>query len=93
MQPYIMNGIGVLAGTGTTISFFPQVIRMYRTTDVSGVSVYMFIVHFSGACLWVLYGIFQSDMIIISFNIVTIILILACLVRYWHVSCSSVIPL
>lgn len=95
MKDYVSHLIGVLAGTGTTVSFSPQVIRMYKSTDMSGVSVNMFFVHFSGVILWIVYGLLQSDVVIISFNVITAVLILLCLGRYFYVqhnrSLSSVI--
>lgn len=62
-----------MAGTGTTVSFFPQMIRVIRTRSVSDLSIYMFLIHSTGVGLWVAYGILVDDLIIVLFNCVTII--------------------
>lgn len=65
--------IGFLAGIGTTVSFFPQMIRVIRTRSVSDLSVYMFVIHSSGVTLWVYYGYMVGDMIIVLFNCITVV--------------------
>ena len=71
LYPIITKAIGFLAGTGTTVSFFPQMIRVIRTKSVSDLSIYMFLIHSSGVSLWVAYGLLVDDMIIVLFNCVT----------------------
>jgi MtN3 and saliva related transmembrane protein len=62
--------IGFVGGICTTISFFPQVIKVVRSGSVQGLSFPMFAIHFLGDILWVVYGIFIHDVIIISFETV-----------------------
>lgn len=71
LYPILTKVIGFLAGTGTTVSFFPQMIRVIRTQSVSDLSIYMFLIHSTGVSLWVAYGVLVDDMIIILFNCVT----------------------
>ena len=71
LSSIITKAIGFLAGTGTTVSFFPQMIRVIRTKSVSDLSIYMFLIHSTGVSLWVAYGILVDDMIIVLFNCVT----------------------
>ncbi len=64
--------IGYAAGTLTTLSFVPQVVRSYRTRSVKDISSAMLIAFVSGVTLWLLYGIAtQSNPIIIA-NAVTL---------------------
>ena len=71
MNPIITKSIGLLAGTGTTVSFFPQMIRVVRSGSVADLSIYMFLIHSSGVALWVAYGVLVDDPIIILFNCMT----------------------
>ena len=71
LSPIITKVIGFLAGAGTTVSFFPQMIRVIRTKSVSDLSIYMFLIHSTGVSLWVAYGVLVDDMIIVLFNCVT----------------------
>lgn len=73
MYPILIKTIGFLAGTGTTVSFFPQMIRVVRTGSVADLSIYMFLIHSTGVSLWVAYGVLVDDLIIILFNCVTIL--------------------
>lgn len=80
----IENIIGLCAGIGTTFSFLPQVFHAYRSTISDGLSPYMMMIHFSGVGMWVTYGVMKSDFIIISFNTITLFLILTLFARYLH---------
>jgi len=62
--------VGFVGGICTTISFFPQVIKVIRSGSVQGLSFPMFAIHFLGDILWVAYGILIHDIIIISFETV-----------------------
>jgi MtN3 and saliva related transmembrane protein len=73
MYPIITKAIGFLAGIGTTVSFFPQMIRVIRTKSVSDLSIYMFLIHSTGVSLWVAYGVLVDDVIIILFNCITVV--------------------
>lgn len=85
----ITRSIGFLAGIGTTVSFFPQMVRVVRTRSVSDLSIYMFLIHSTGVGLWVAYGVLVNDFIIILFNCITFIfnmVILSFFIRsYCHV--------
>lgn len=71
--PILTKAIGFLAGIGTTVSFFPQMVRVIRTKSVSDLSIYMFLIHSTGVTLWVAYGVLVNDMIIVLFNCVTVV--------------------
>jgi MtN3 and saliva related transmembrane protein len=73
MSTLLIKSVGYLAGTGTTLSFLPQMIRVVRTGSVSDLSIYMFLIHSSGVSLWIVYGIFMKDSIILLFNAITML--------------------
>ncbi len=73
--------IGLIAGTCTTISFLPQVIKTFKTKETKDISLSMYIVLATGIFLWTIYGILIESLPVIlansiSFVLATIILIL-----------------
>jgi MtN3 and saliva related transmembrane protein len=78
----ISRGFGWLGASGTTLSFLPQVYKMYRTDDVGGISPFMMVVHFMGVSSWIVYGVLRSDWIVVASNTVSASLVLAMGFRY-----------
>ena len=66
--------IGFAAGLLTTISFVPQVLRVWRTKSVDGISPLMYILFCLGLLFWLIYGIFLKSPSMILANFVTLIL-------------------
>jgi MtN3 and saliva related transmembrane protein len=66
--------IGLAAGTLTTISFLPQVIRTWKTRSAKDLSWMMFSVFFLGTLLWLSYGILMKDLAITVANSITAVL-------------------
>jgi len=64
--------LGYAAGTLTTMSFVPQVVRSYRTRSVKDISSAMLIAFSSGVSLWLLYGLATQSSPIIIANAVTL---------------------
>jgi MtN3 and saliva related transmembrane protein len=62
------------AGVGTTASFVPQVVKIFKDGDTSAISLGMYTMFFSGVCLWVVYGFMSHQLPVILPNIVTMIL-------------------
>lgn len=73
-------GLGLLAGGLTTMSFVPQVTKIWKTKSAKDVSLKMFIAFCVGVALWLTYGIIKTDAAIILTNGVTLLLGLAILV-------------
>jgi len=86
------NLIGIIAGIGTTFSFAPQVLHVFRTNDVKGLSPYMLFIHTTGISSWIWYGFLRDDRIIISFNLITLIFLAMIIVRllYKKIKPSSI---
>ncbi len=74
-----VNAIGLAAATCTTISFVPQLIRVWRLRSAREISLIMFSVFSLGVFLWLLYGLFIHSLPIILANAITLALSLAIL--------------
>ena len=79
------NLLGLLAGSFTTISFVPQVVRIWRTKKADDISTSMFVIFIVGVALWLYYGILLQAWPVIAANAITLALammILALKFRY-----------
>jgi len=77
--------LGLLAGTLTTISFVPQVMKTWKFKETKDISLLMYIIFFTGILLWFSYGLLINNAPIIIANgaslvLVSIVLILK--IRY-----------
>jgi MtN3 and saliva related transmembrane protein len=80
-----VSAIGLLAGFLTTLSFVPQVLRIWRTRSAQDVSGLMFVIFSLGVFFWLLYGLFLHDFPIVITNGLTLALsssVLALKVKY-----------
>ncbi len=66
--------IGLIAGTCTTMSFFPQAIKTYRTKATKDISLSMYIVLAIGLITWTIYGILIEAFPVILANSVSFVL-------------------
>lgn len=66
--------LGLTAGTLTTLSFLPQVIKTWKTRSTKDISTGMFVTFCAGILLWALYGFAINSMPVIITNIVTFFL-------------------
>lgn len=64
----IFTLLGFAAGVITSIGFIPQLIRGYRTKQLTDVSYWMPLVLTVGMALWLLYGVLRSDLAIMIAN-------------------------
>ena len=71
---WLVNLVGSVAAACTTISFLPQLIRVYRLKSARDISLIMFLVFSFGVFLWFLYGIFIGSFPVITANGLTLIL-------------------
>ena len=70
----IVEYIGITAGTLTTLSFLPQVIKIWQTRDASSISLLMYSIFCTGVVFWLTYGIAISSFSIIAANTITLLL-------------------
>ena len=66
--------IGYIAAFCTTASFLPQVLRIIKTRETSGISIAMYSTFTTGVALWLVYGIALVNWPIIVANTITLIL-------------------
>ena len=68
--------VGYIAGTLTTISFVPQVIRTWNLKETKDFSLAMLLLFAAGMLLWTTYGIWINSFPIIAANVITFGLVL-----------------
>lgn len=60
--------LGLVAGTITSITFLPQVIKIWQTKSAKDLSMAMLLLLILGVILWLAYGLFVMDAAIIYTN-------------------------
>jgi MtN3 and saliva related transmembrane protein len=60
--------IGLVAALFTTISLFPQLLKVWKTRSTKDISMGMFAFFCSGVFLWFIYGLFLNNYPIIIAN-------------------------
>ena len=68
----LIDIIGSVAATLTTISFLPQAWHTFRTKDVSGISLGMYTVFTTGVACWLVYGLLMDAWPIVISNAITV---------------------
>jgi len=66
--------IGLIAATLTTLAFVPQVVKIWKNHNASGVSVSMYMIMFLGICIWFCYGLLIDSIPVMAANLVSGIL-------------------
>ena len=72
--------IGVLASICTTVSYIPQLKKAWLSGQTDDLSLRMLSCLAVGIALWVLYGIGQSDLVIIGSNSISLAFLCAIIV-------------
>jgi MtN3 and saliva related transmembrane protein len=67
----MIETIGFVAGTLTTIAFIPQVIATWRSRSGEGMSTATLIPFTAGVGLWIVYGVLDRATPVIVFNTIT----------------------
>lgn len=66
--------IGFAAAFLTTIAFIPQVIQVWKSKSVEGLSLTTYIIFVIGVFLWFLYGLSIGSLSMIIANFITVLL-------------------
>ena len=74
MNGLLLNGVGGAAAICSTVSFVPQLIKIVRERDTSGVSTRMYFVTVVGFALWSTYGLMQHQWPLIVSNLISLAL-------------------
>lgn len=73
-MPVIAETIGFVAAFLTTVSFLPQVIKVWRTRSARDISLSTYAMFTAGAALWFVYGVAIHSLPVILANAVTVVL-------------------
>lgn len=71
--------LGLVAGTITSITFLPQVIKIWQTKSSKDLSMAMLLLLMLGVILWLAYGLFVMDAAIIYTNSMVLVMSLVML--------------
>ena len=74
MSDFQIEIIGLIAATFTTVAFIPQVLKIWKNRDASGVSVSMYVIMLIGICIWLFFGILIGSIAVVTANIISGIL-------------------
>ena len=80
MSDFHIGLIGIIAAMCTTASFFPQIIKIFKTKHTKDISMGMYLVLAVGVVCWLIYGISIGELPIILANSFTIILCLTVII-------------
>ena len=75
--------IGTLAGLISCVTFFPQVVKTFRSKSARDISPAMFLLALTGTALWLIYGIMIHSNPIIFTNCIVFILSAIMLILYF----------
>lgn len=63
--------VGLIAASFTTFAFVPQVFKIWKNRNISGVSISMYLIMLIGIIIWLFYGFLIKSLAVIVANIVT----------------------
>ncbi len=75
----LVTVIGLAAAFCTTISYIPQIRKIWETGETEDISLVMFLILAAGIALWVVYGAMQGDGVIMLANSVSLAFLCAIL--------------
>jgi MtN3 and saliva related transmembrane protein len=64
--------IGSVAAILTTACYLPQVFHTYKTRDVAGISLMMYLFLLGGVVCWLVYGVLRETWPLVVSNLITI---------------------
>ena len=67
--------LGLVAGTLTTLSFLPRLIKAWKSRSTHDISVGMFSLLATGIVLWIVYGVVTHDVPVILANSISLLLV------------------
>lgn len=82
----LLDLLGLSAGSLTTLSFVPQVIKTWRSKSADDISTGMFVIFSIGLVMWLIYGLYLQSLPIIVSNIVTLALTVVILILKYRYS-------
>jgi MtN3 and saliva related transmembrane protein len=73
--------IGAAAAFCTTVSYIPQLKKVWDTGETGDLSLKMLLLLASGLALWIIYGLIRSDIVIVAANAASLTL-LGCIIWF-----------
>lgn len=73
---WLVSGIGVAAGLASMASFVPQIIKLLKERDASGVSLRMLAVTAAAFALWSAYGVMTGAWPLVGSNLVCLAMVM-----------------
>lgn len=73
-EPFVMELVGTMAAVLSTISFVPQVVKVWRTRSARDLSLIMYLMFWVGIFLWLLFGLMIGSFSVVTGNFVTLCL-------------------
>lgn len=70
----MLEVLGYIAGSLTTLAFVPQVIQIYKSKSAKDVSLAMFLLFTVGVIMWLTYGLMTKSLPVVAANSVTLLL-------------------
>ena len=80
LDEFTLGIVAISAVVLILIGWVPQIIQGYKTKKLEDVSKYLVIAIFSGAALWLIYGIEIDDVYIIGVNVAAMFLTMTVLI-------------
>lgn len=80
MPDTVFNPIGGIAAALTTLAYIPQVRKAWPRGSTDDLSLYMLLALDAGLTLWIVYGVFKQDWVIVTANAIGASLVLVVLV-------------
>lgn len=81
----LTTALGLVAGSLTTLAYFPQVLKTWRSRSADGMSWSMLVILCIGVGMWLIYGLYSQDTPVILANLLTLLFsstILVMKIRY-----------
>lgn len=75
----LVEVLGLIAGILTTLSFIPQIKKVWITKSVRDISILMYVMYCSGLLLWSIYGVLINSISIMIANSLTLVFALSIL--------------
>lgn len=70
----LVEVVGYVGATLTTLAFFPQTLKVIQSRDTRSISLAMYVLFTIGVCFWLVYGLLIQSFPVVIANIITVVL-------------------
>ena len=74
MEGWTLTALGFIAGTCTSFSFVPQLLKAWRSADTEAISKRTYVISTGAFSLWIVHGVMIGGLPIIVFNVLSLVL-------------------